>query len=1286
MSDKIDVGSITKFTGQNYHQWMFQLKCALKAKGLYGLVDGTMEKPAATQAAGLDSWYRKDAQAMFLITSAMDFEQITLIENCETSKAMKEKLDSIYCQKSEVNKLMAHEKFHQYRMDPNDSVAKHVAKIENLAQQIKDCGDSVSETAIVTKILNTLPQKYRNVRQAWLSMDERKQTVKNLTARLQDEEQSLTILEEEQEALATMTLNTKKKSTPNAAKKKRFPFKCFSCHKRGHMSKDCYVLKQSNQTKYSESTRRNETALNTEIEELNITQCDDIWILDSGASAHMSYRRDYFSEFKVLESPSYVYLGNSKSLEVKGKGTVKIQKLIDGHWFDSYIQDVLFIPDLRKNLISEGVLTNRNMKIIKEGTYAKIYQGGDLVASALQQKTNNLYKMLIRTVCNNTEATVTEQVRESIEIWHKRLGHINKQYLKDMVQRNLVKGVTMSNIDNFQCEACILGKQHRKSFPKSTRVNKSAPGKLVYSDICGPIATSSVSGARYMLLFKDSCTGYRVAYFIKHKSDTLECFVRYNNVIKTKFGHSVNALHVDNGSEYTNKELEMYMMKEGIELETTAPYTPEQNGRCERENRTIMESVRTMLISANAPHYLWAEAANTAIYILNRTPSKQCESTPYEQWTGEKPYLGHVKTFGCVAYVHTPNQKRTKLQPKSQRMVFVGYDKNSTNYRLYNPQNRKITISCNVMFQEEKNGFMNKQEEIPVLIEFTDDNFENPISDIQPEDNFQPYEEIEPNEENRRPRRNVKFPEKLRDFEVELNLVELEVPNTYEEAIHCENADKWIEAIQEEIRALEQNKVWIIQKLPEGRKAIGSKWVFKLKYNNQGEIERYKARLCAKGFAQKEGRDYHEIFSPTTRFDSIRVILSVAAHEGYKIKQFDVKTAFLYGELSEEVYMEIPEGFPKHGNEVCKLVKSLYGLKQAPRCWNQKFDSALRKFGFEQCQADKCIYRGYVQEHKVLLIIYVDDGLLISPSDKALDIFLTELGKCFEIKVGDINNYVGLEIIENKERNSIFLHQTRYINKIVNKFGMNQCNPSVTPADPNADLMRIETDINFEGPYRECVGSLMFAAIVSRPDIAYSVGVASRFLNNPTVAQWNAVKRIIRYLKNTANYGIEYLRQPEYNLNGFCDADYASDKETRRSTTGYVFKASGGPITWSSKRQSGVTLSTTEAEYVAACQATKEAVWLRQLLNNIGVSLKGATPLHIDNQGAIKLIHNPEFHSRTKHVDVQFHFVREKYYSGEISPKYVPTKEQEADFFTKALPKEAFLRLRYLLGMKTHSD
>ncbi|KMQ88773.1 integrase core domain protein [Lasius niger] len=344
--------------------------------------------------------------------------------------------------------------------------------------------------------------------------------------------------------------------------------------------------------------------------------------------------------------------------------------------------------------------------------------------------------------------------------------------------------------------------------------------------------------------------------------------------------------------------------------------------------------------------------------------------------------------------------------------------------------------------------------------------------------------------------------------------------------------------------------------------------------------------------------------------------------------QFDVKTAFLNGELKENVYMLPPEGIVVKSDMVCKLNKALYGLKQASCCWTQRFDGFLKNIGFIQSDADKCVYQGIFNKSKILLALYVDDGLIMGNDKKILQNIISQLEANFEIT-------------EN------------YIRRIIKKFNIDDAKTVSTPADTHVHLSSDSNNkTKIKVPYREAVGSLMFVAIVTRPDIAFAVG--GRYLDRHDATHWGAVKRILRYLKETEHYGITFTKTERSNIvKGYSDSDFASDTDTRRSTTGYIFKLINGPVTWSSQRQSVVSLSTTEAEYIAASCAAREAAWIRQLLQDIEESIAGLISLFIDNQSAIKLIRNAEFHKRTKHVDIRYHYIREKLTCGDIDVHYV---------------------------------
>uniref|UniRef100_A0A1Y1MYL6 Retrovirus-related Pol polyprotein from transposon TNT 1-94 n=1 Tax=Photinus pyralis TaxID=7054 RepID=A0A1Y1MYL6_PHOPY len=1283
MSDKVDIGSVNKFDGKNYHQWKFQLKCALRAKGVFEVA-----KPNADPAnvENLERWNKKDAIAMFTLTSAMELGQITLVENCASAKEILNKMDSIYQQNTETNKMIHQERFHNYKMDLNDSVALHISKVENLAKQVRNSGDVVSDTAVMTKVLSTLPPKFKNVRQAWLSVSDDKQNLQNLTARLLDEEASLKSEEVDEQAFVTQVKNVP------TSKKRRPPVTCYNCRGRGHFARNCRNNRQQERSNtrmmQPDRTEGNISAFTTAKEEPStsttnglIVSKDEVWIMDSGASAHMTYRKDYFSSFEDNGDGQSVTLGDNKRLEVKGSGTVKIRKLVNSKWCDAVITNVLYVPDLHKNLFSEGVLTGKGMKVVKEAQHAYVYENNVPIAWAIRT-VNNLYHMQFKTVINTCEVNVTDV--DKLSMWHKRLGHVNLKTLKELVVAGLIGDINLKDTNEFFCEACVYGKQHKLKFSRVERSTK--PGDLIHSDVCGPMSTPSISGANYFALFKDDATSYRSVYVMKHKVDILEHFKVFANLCKNKFGHSIKALHVDNGSEYINSNFKDFLQKNGIEIERTAPYNPQQNGKAEREMRTIVESARSMLYEKDLPVEFWGDAVNTAVYILNRTPNSQtCGKTPYQLWTGKQPHLNHIRTFGCEAFTHIPKEKRTKLDRKSKKLMLVGYDGNSTNYRLFDTETRKITISRDVIFREDYSVPQGRVNTVKVVVQHADES--NDGDDSTPKVNEEvAAEEIAERQSctyNLRSRGNIQPPVKYGDYEV--NFVETDVPNTYEEALRSENSSEWKKSIAEELQAHEENGTWELVPKPVGKNIIDSKWVFKVKRTSQGEICRYKARLCARGFTQIRGLDYEETFSPTTRYDSIRTLLSIAAERDYEMVQFDVTTAFLNGDLVEEIYMTPPTGANIDPTLVCKLKKSLYGLKQASRCWNKKFDDSLKKFGLQQCNGDKCVYKGEFNGAKVLLILFVDDGLIIGENKSILSVILDKLKVKFNIVINEPNYFVGLEISRDRASKSICVSQRNYVKQLVKRFNLEDAKCSSVPADPHAMMSsEIGHQVQNNIPYREAVGALIYIATVSRPDIAYAVGVVSRYLNSYSLAHWNAVKRIIRYLKGTMDDGIEY-KPTSHNrkLVGFSDADFAGDHDTRRSTSGYISMLHGGAITWSSQRQQTVSLSTTEAEYVAAANASKELMWLRSFLREIHEDVvDDATKLFVDNQSAVRLVQNAEFHKRTKHIDVKFHFIREQQERGEIDVTYVESDKQLADIMTKPLSINKFNLLRVQFGMK----
>ena len=398
----------------------------------------------------------------------------------------------------------------------------------------------------------------------------------------------------------------------------------------------------------------------------------------------------------------------------------------------------------------------------------------------------------------------------------------------------------------------------------------------------------------------------------------------------------------------------------------------------------------------------------------------------------------------------------------------------------------------------------------------------------------------------------------------------------------------------------------------------------------------------------------------------------------------DVGTAFLNGHLEEEIYMEQPEGYIKPGQEhlVCKLKRSIYGLKQSPRCWSKAFTKFMKDIGFKQSTSDPCVFVRSRQDLEILAV-YVDDLILITESTESMDELKQALKTRYKMKdMGELSYILGISVVQEKEKNCVFLHQKHYIETILQKYGMNNANPITTPADTNVKLIKddgVSKPVN-PSTYQSMVGSLLYAAMATRPDIAHAVSVVSKFNANPNAAHLTAVKRILRYLKGTVNLALKYERSESGTLIGFSDADWAGDQDDRRSTTGKILFLSGGAVSWFSKKQATVALSTAEAEYVAVSQAAQEGTWLKRLLTDLGMS-DSSTVILEDNQGAIAIAKNPVNHSRTKHIDIRYHYIRECVQNGQIQVQYCPTIDMKADILTKPLTRQRFECLRRKIGL-----
>jgi len=497
------------------------------------------------------------------------------------------------------------------------------------------------------------------------------------------------------------------------------------------------------------------------------------------------------------------------------------------------------------------------------------------------------------------------------------------------------------------------------------------------------------------------------------------------------------------------------------------------------------------------------------------------------------------------------------------------------------------------------------------------------------------------------------------------------------------DAAEWDGAMRSEINSLESRRTYILTKLPPGRKAIESKWVYKLKMNPDGTIARYKARLVAKGFSQVPGLDYDRTHAPTLRLESFRLFLSIAASLDLELHGMDVVGAYLYGELEEEIYMKQPPGYSDGTARVCQLLKAIYGLKQSGRAWRTVLETELIKLGYTPLHFDRSLFIRAEKNGAIsMLAIHVDDIAIAAPASIIEDIE-KEIESVFDMnRLGHLNSMIGFQITRNREERTLHMSQAQYAMKIIARVGLSNANPSITPFDTHIKLTASNPDERdpdmADIPYHLAIGSLMYLAMGTRPDLTFAVQHLSQFSSNPSKEHWTAVKRVFRYIKGTSEFGITLggINQ-NTRLLAYSDADWGGDLSHRKSVSGFVC-IFGGPISWSSKKQQTVALSSMEAEYMALTHTIREVIWLRHLLSELSLTQKGPTEVLVDNQAALAYANSQDFHMRTKHIDIRHHFCREKIESGEIFTNYIHTSENVADLFTKGLSTpqhQALLRL-----------
>ncbi|KAG9442378.1 hypothetical protein H6P81_018232 [Aristolochia fimbriata] len=919
-----ELSKTEKLNGNNFLTWKRRIRHILLQDGIDHVLDKAVASPpeGAEESVKVanDKLVLEDKKARSIMLTLMEPHVEILFEDQLTAHAMFKAVGATYGETSQAHVRMLVAQYNGMKMQESDNIVEHINAMTVVSKELASLGRPIPDELQVETIINSLPPSWDSAVVS-LNMSDVALTVQTLTAKLTIEAQR-----RKKKSTTDSMVNIVSGAGAPTSKPRNVPQKKQDFKKQG----------KKPQFKGNNSGKKIGPCYN----------CSKMGHIKAHCRANG-----------------------------KGGGTVRL-KLPSGNYL--VLTEVLCAPNIRRNLISIPCLDKKGLETRFKSGKATVGRNNSILFSGTL--IDGLYSLDLYSRSTSNVKVDFEYACLSLDdslLWHLRLGHVNVNKLHRMVSSGLLPKL---HNELRTCENCLSGKMARLPFGKGERVQNLL--EVIHSDICGPLNVKIHRGMSYFITFIDDYSRYGYIYLISKKSEALDKFKEFKVEVENQLGRTIKILKSDRGGEYTSDLFDEFCKANGIRHQFTLPYTPQQKGIAERRNRTLLKMVRCMLNHSMLGTQFWVEALDTATYILNRVLYKTTKTTPYELWTSRSPDLSHLRVWGSGAHVKVPDQNRGKLDPKTIKCNFIGYSSHSKGgYRfVVHHSNGSVGVieSRDAYFLEENLDPRNpiKKVELFEIQKLKD-------SSIDQEKVIETPKQVDP---ITRIVRNRRPPSALKDFYVmtsdvsDLNEeVLLDDPQTYEQALEFKDSTEWLKAIQEELDSMYKNKVWELVELPEGRQPIGCKWIFKKKLKPDGTIDRYKARLVAKGFTQKEGIDYKETYSPVSAFTSIRVLLAIVAYLDLELHQMDVKTAFLNGDLGEEIYMHQPEGLvvKDQGDKVCRLTKAIYGLKHSPRQWFFTFHKVITEYGFIPNLYDPCVYTQVSGGEFVILSLYVDDILLM---------------------------------------------------------------------------------------------------------------------------------------------------------------------------------------------------------------------------------------------------------------------------------------------------------------------
>jgi transposase InsO family protein len=1155
------------------------------------------------------------------------------------------------------------------------NIEKFITEVRSSIVKMEDVGIKLPEDIITYDLLRRLPSSLDNIKQSITHSKDGEDIVPQaLLDHLEIHLNELKVSHANQSESITATMFTKE--DPRCIPGHHNPYA------KSHPKEECWKVYPEKREAFM---KRKEASQVSSFSTFSFNH-PSIFILDSGSTSHMVSDRNLFTHLDENEGGMINTSCGTSTLKIGGKGT--IQLLFRNHPIT--LHNVLFVPKITVNLLSLRHLLIEQCTITFSINHFTVRKNNEIYLEGRYQ--HNLPVLELLPLNHHSHLS-------SAELIHKSLGHVSYRRIRQKL------GIPVKAPE--VCKSCALVKVTKATF-KHRSSTASKPLEEIHLDLIGPIALMSHKKHKYILTIVDANTRYVAAVPLVTKANTFKTLTHVINLEAKRLGYYPSVIHSDRGTEFKNAELDRYCQEHVIRQSFSDAYTPQQNGLAERFNRTILESLRTVLLDSGLKATLWNEILGACTLTLNQIPSHRSKKSPYELFKKSVIPLQFFKPVGNPLVVLS-NDSKSKLEPRGDFGRLLGFNTDLKSYRIQLTDGR-IIDSKNVQFLDFDASITSSSDLSDLILEQQQEqtqptpqaaagekeNVEEPQIKKEEDgesdelDEFQSPDEYSSDGENDGVQDSVPTIDEpvgriLRDRTLQVKPVKYthfseyslftDDPKTFRGAVSGPNTEGWKNAIDDELNNIENHEVWLDQEEPPP-KFLKHTWVFKTKPKTNSSPEKQKARLCIQGFLQTYGEDFFETFAPTGKFPSLLTLLVLAIDLQLPIKQFDVKSAFLFAPLEEEIYIKTPEG-SKRKAPYLKVVKSLYGLKQAPKNWYETLTSWFQDIDYNPSVSDACLF--IHKDKNSFIFFHVDDLLVVGRTEEFENLFLERFPNS-TAHAPDTLLGMNLNILPD----AIELSQPALIEKGLELLDLQHCRTVKTPLTPAIQLHSATDEdhaafLKLNVNYRSYTGMLNYLACRTRPDLASAVSILSKFNQKPGLSHWREVVHCWKYLKGTANFGL--LLRPKPNnlierINFFTDATWAEDQESRISRSGSLAFWKSCPILWNSKKQKNITMSSTESEMNALSDGEQENQWLSFLIEELWRVKLSPTLFHIDNKGLLEKLKNFGSNSKTKHLDIKIKSLREKFKTNEIDVKLIPSQDMIADSLTKAAPHSSLKKFQ----------